>query len=83
VLPGAAAFPEGPHLERRGAAAPAGTWRRASRYVTNLGGNYPWAALHAPQGIHYAGYTLLETDTKGDVVEFLRDRRAAWEKLAL
>jgi hypothetical protein len=34
-------------------------------------------------GINYTGYTLLETDTKGDVVEFLRDRRAAWEKLAL
>ena len=53
-------------------------------HVTNLAGNYPWAELFTLlKGIHYAGYTLLETDTKGDVVEFLRDRRAAWEKMAL
>jgi uncharacterized protein YkvS len=40
-------------------------------------------AFHAPHGIHYAACTLLETDTKGDVVEFRRGLRTAWEKLAL
>jgi sugar phosphate isomerase/epimerase len=53
-------------------------------HVTNLGGNYPWAELFTLlKGINYTGYTLLETDTKDDVINFLRDRRAAWEKLAL
>jgi sugar phosphate isomerase/epimerase len=53
-------------------------------HVTNLGGNYPWAELFTLlKGINYTGYTLLETDTKGDAIEFLRGRRAAWEKLAL
>ena len=53
-------------------------------HVTNLGGNYPWAELFGLlKAANYTGYTMLETDCKGDVVEFLRDRRAAWERLAL
>jgi sugar phosphate isomerase/epimerase len=52
-------------------------------HVTNLGGNYPWAELFTLlKGINYSGYAMLETDCKGDVVEFLRDRRAVWERLA-
>jgi sugar phosphate isomerase/epimerase len=53
-------------------------------HVTNLGGSYPWAELFSLlKGINYTGYTMLECSAEGDVVEFLKGRRAVWERLAL
>ena len=46
--------------------------------------DYPWQELMTLlKGISYAGYTMLETSTKDDPVEFLKSERAAWEKMVM
>lgn len=53
-------------------------------HIKDCGGNYPWKELFdLLKSIGYNGYTMLETSCKGDPTEFLRERRAVWEKLAL
>ncbi len=53
-------------------------------HITDCGGSYPFKELFdLLQGIGYNGYTMFETSCKGDPVAFLKERRAAWEKLAL
>jgi sugar phosphate isomerase/epimerase len=44
--------------------------------------DYPWKELMTLlKGIDYNGYTMLETSTKDDPVEFLKAQKAAWEKM--
>jgi len=44
--------------------------------------DYPWQELMTCfKGIGYTGYTMLETSTKEDPVEYLKKQRAAWEKM--
>ncbi|MCY2950527.1 MAG: sugar phosphate isomerase/epimerase [Planctomycetota bacterium] len=44
--------------------------------------DYPWQELMTCfKGMGYTGYTMLETSTKEDPVEFLKKQRAAWEKM--
>ena len=44
--------------------------------------DYPWQELMTCfKGLGYTGYTMLETSTKEDPVEFLKKQRAAWEKM--
>jgi len=46
--------------------------------------DYPWQELMTCfKGIGYTGYTMLETSTKEDPVEYLKKQRAAWEKMVL
>ena len=53
-------------------------------HITNCGDGYPFKELFdLLKGIGYNGYTMFETSCKGDPVEFLKERRAVWEKLAL
>ncbi|HPD15940.1 MAG TPA: sugar phosphate isomerase/epimerase family protein [Planctomycetota bacterium] len=53
-------------------------------HITDCGGNYPFKEFFdLLKGIGYNGYTMFETSCKGDPVEFLKERRAVWEKLAL
>ena len=53
-------------------------------HITNCGGGYPFKELFdLLKGIGYNGYTMFETSCKGDPVEFLKARRAVWEKLVL
>jgi len=53
-------------------------------HVKDAGGGYPFRELFdLLKGINYGGYTMFECSCKGDPTEFLKDRRAAWEKLAL
>ncbi|MBM4018131.1 MAG: sugar phosphate isomerase/epimerase [Planctomycetes bacterium] len=43
--------------------------------------DYPWKELMTLfRGIGYDGYTMIETSTKEDPVEFLKKQRAAWEE---
>ncbi len=45
---------------------------------------YPWGELfELLKAMRYDGFTMIETTAKGDPVEFLRDQRRLWEKLAL
>jgi sugar phosphate isomerase/epimerase len=44
--------------------------------------DYPWQELMTCfKGLGYTGYTMLETSTKEDPVEYLKKQRAAWEKM--
>ena len=44
--------------------------------------DYPWQELMTCfKGLGYTGYTMIETSTKEDPVEFLKKQRAAWEKM--
>ena len=44
--------------------------------------DYPWKELMTLlKGINYVGYTMLETSTKDDPVEFLKAQRAAWDAM--
>lgn len=44
--------------------------------------DYPWAELYALlKEMKYDGYTMLETQSKGDPVEFLKAQRGLFEKL--
>jgi sugar phosphate isomerase/epimerase len=44
--------------------------------------DYPWQELMTCfKGIGYNGYTMLETSTKDDPVEFLKAQKAAWDKM--
>ena len=44
--------------------------------------DYPWQELMTClKGLGYTGYTMLETSTKENPVEFLKKQRAAWEKM--
>jgi sugar phosphate isomerase/epimerase len=44
--------------------------------------DYPWQELMMCfKGLGYTGYTMLETSTKEDPVEYLKKQRAAWEKM--
>ncbi len=53
-------------------------------HIKDCGGGYPFKEFFdLLKSIGYNGYTMFETSCKGDPVEFLRERRAAWEKLAL
>lgn len=53
-------------------------------HIKDCGGGYPFKELFdLLKGIGYDGYTMFETAAKGDPTEFLKERRAAWEKLAL
>ncbi|MCX5683772.1 MAG: sugar phosphate isomerase/epimerase, partial [Planctomycetota bacterium] len=46
--------------------------------------DYPWQELMTCfKEMGYTGYTMLETSTKEDPVEFLKKQRAAWEKMVL
>jgi hypothetical protein len=52
--------------------------------VKDVGGGYPFKELFdLLKGSGFNAYTMFETSCKGDPVEFLKQRRAAWEKLAL
>jgi sugar phosphate isomerase/epimerase len=58
------------------------SWIRHCHVRSLLASDYPWKELFdLLKGIGYAGYTMLESDTKGDPVEFLKAQRAAWEQL--
>jgi len=53
-------------------------------HITDCGAGYPFKELFdLLKGIKYNGYTMFECSCKGDPVAFLKERRAAWEKLAL
>jgi sugar phosphate isomerase/epimerase len=57
-------------------------WIRHGHVRSLLVNDYPWKELFdLLQGIGYTGWTMLESDTKDDPVEFLKAQRAAWEKL--
>lgn len=44
--------------------------------------DYNWPELfQLLKGMNYTGYTMLEAQTKKDPVEYLKERRALWEKL--
>ncbi len=59
-------------------------WVRHVHIQTITGGGYPWKELFdLLKAAGFDRYTMIETDSKGaDPVAFLRDQRAAWEKLA-
>jgi sugar phosphate isomerase/epimerase len=59
-------------------------WIRHVHIQTITGGGYPWKELFdLLKAAGFDRYTMIETDAKGaDPVAFLRDLRAAWEKLA-
>jgi len=53
-------------------------------HIKDCGAGYPYKELFdLLKGIGYNGYTMFECSAKGDPTEFLKERRAAWEKLAL
>lgn len=53
-------------------------------HIKDCGTGYPFKELFdLLKSIGYNGYTMFETSCKGDPVDFLKERRAAWEKLAL
>jgi sugar phosphate isomerase/epimerase len=57
-------------------------WIRHCHVRSLLVDDYPWKELFdLLAGIGYTGYTMLESDTKDDPVEFLKAQRAAWERL--
>jgi len=59
-------------------------WIRHVHIQTITGGGYPWKELFdLLKAANFDRYTMIETDSRGaDPVAFLRDLRAAWEKLA-
>lgn len=45
---------------------------------------YPWQELFdLLKAMRYDGFTMIETTARGDPIEFLRDQRRLWDKLAL
>lgn len=59
-------------------------WIRHVHVRTITDSSYPWKELFdLLKSMNYTGFTMLETSTSKDPVEFLKEQRAAWEKLAL
>jgi len=57
------------------------TWIRHCHVRDLTKDDYPWKELMGLlKGIGYAGFTMLETNTKDDPVAFLKAQRAAWER---